>query len=361
MCLSTPTHLLVNDDIVHSPVHDLESFLWILIYYIADIVQRFASGQRSFNDECPDLEDSKDLPQLIEEMAFDEDKCKQSTSAGAADNNEDDGDSDDDAKSDATVRKSAKHEVGTESKIAASDDEAMIIDEDHLLKHIDEPRKDRQEHSSQRASKTDRPENEASSEVFGEKPDHKRKPSKQIDKEDGLKRYKSDAKEAEEISKIDYDKAEEDGITGIKDDEPSLKLNPQATVLAHEPVTRDFRTLLEPPLDNHIYSATREMLLEKLDSMISGNICMVPFYPLLCTLRSLAAEYYARSVRLHQEGATFSRDEIEEAFRRYLEAFQPNIPSEEDWRYMKRYMQSLREEYIARHLPSVAEAAKSVR
>lgn len=276
-------------NIPHSPVHDLESTLWILIYHIADTVQRFVTNARKFDEELPDLEDLRDLPQLIDEMPFP-------------------GSKQDPIDTDKEKEKGTKN--GENSQEAEAGDDEKVHE-------------------------------------------HKRKASKAIEKEGNLKRHRSDV-----ALQIDNDGEAhpgnddvEMGEAGILENTPySVPPDAELPPLPYEPLARELLKMLEPVPDAQTYAKTREFLLQNFDKMIESNVSLSPFRPLLRQLRQLAAEYYMRSVQMQRQDArnSFSPDEVEEAFARYLEAFRVNMPLEEGWWYMKKYIQGIQEAHSSR-------------
>lgn len=97
---------------------------------------------------------------------------------------------------------------------------------------------------------------------------------------------------------------------------------------------------------------TRIHLASKLPSFFESSPNLAPFHPLLTALYGLAEEYRVRSAFAFASGsdsedesekmspvpdAIFSQEGIEEAFARYLGAFEEYMPKEDNWLYMKLY------------------------
>lgn len=374
--MTTPTQLLLNHKhVVQSPVHDLESFFWLLLSNVVNIIQQFALGERNFiseDDDCPDLVDpevDEDLGGRMKNADLNDAGNPEAEVPGTTAETVDSFD----AKSDAPVRGKEKGSTG------ANEDTNMDVDDDKLgeAKGRSNPQdhyvvvegKDGEVQSQPAAN-----ENKKKSAEDLLQQDHKRKPSQDIVKEGDRKRSKSDqvsSDSPEEMAASNFDTStsntndaragkepspeEEDGVRKenakakkVKNKNRSRSSSSDLTAWAYEPVAKDLLSLLTPSLNMRIYVSVREMLLQKLDTMIEGNVSMAPFGPLLCALRSIAAEYYGRSLEMQRENSskTFSSDEVEEAFSRYLGAFQTYMPSEREWIYMKDYLHSLRDAYI---------------
>ncbi|KAI5119994.1 hypothetical protein M0805_004437 [Coniferiporia weirii] len=350
--VSTPVIILRGrEGITPSPIYDLESFLWVILTVATEIIVDHLMGKRTIKIDCPDLESD-------------------SESASG-----DEGNSGVDAEGKITEPKADRE---TEMDI---EDDADVKDRD-VPKSADNSIERKTEAMTLEGDKMDTDDSvpEAQAETIvgietnegGKEKDGKDKTNAGIqDEQESNKRKRSDTTTTEEIRRAKgKQRAVAEGESGIKADNtdnggisaprapasgsggegsgeniphPSRSSSPEPSIAFEEdPQALDLYNMLRVAKTTEAVVCIREMLLKSLDKMIGGSTNLGPFRPLLCALRAVAAEYYEKSVSMleNDKNAEFSKDEVEEAFARYLDAFDKNHPTENHWMYMQEHASS---------------------
>ncbi|EJD01840.1 uncharacterized protein FOMMEDRAFT_20617 [Fomitiporia mediterranea MF3/22] len=72
----------------------------------------------------------------------------------------------------------------------------------------------------------------------------------------------------------------------------------------------------------------------RLDELVAHSPGLAPFRSLIMELHALAGHYFVPDPTRETK---FSNDEVEEAFARYLDAFEKFMPKQDNWLYLKWY------------------------
>ncbi|KAH8114832.1 hypothetical protein DFH11DRAFT_128409 [Phellopilus nigrolimitatus] len=318
--VSTPTQLLEGrNNIRHSPIHDLESFLWVILSVATEIVIKFVDGEKKISLDCEDSDNEE---------------------AANNDEDEDESDVEEDGNSAEAVEGNPKDDPGKGGDSNAVNEDQMDTDDGQIQTDL------KGDGAADEKMDEDADDNEAS-EDESDQNEKKRKRSIESIKEKSekakgkMKAIVQDENEPEPGENADAERPR----TTVEDapNSPKTPSSPPSSPPSHllriaeDPHSRELRTLLGPFKHAGLFTMQRRTMFDNLDTMLEGNVNLAPVRPLLCALRALAAEYYVKCVALHERdsNAEFPREQVEEAFARYLKAFEAHMPTVTNWMYLK--------------------------
>ncbi|KAL5478481.1 hypothetical protein ACEPAI_2665 [Sanghuangporus weigelae] len=363
---SSPTSILTiqnRSEYVHSPIYDLDSFLWLLLFAATGTIGDYMSGRRKVR-----LDD----PEYLATRAAKEKKVaeeKQSYDPGPSSC----------ADKQATARCATVNEYRTKIDAAnpANSDRVHHIQTDGSA---DEPTDVDDENSAERAAESEdicgedmaskRTDVQSDSQNEREGMSEGREDAESHPQEKGAKGKQRATVESDDTeTDTDTDSDEDLGIWGpeeaphpavwyhkavgpgftvsvIKppeypppdDFEPPSK--PQYVAFEEDRMAHVIQTLLTPPdirlFAFYVYKPRRLHLITKLWDFVLGSHGLTPFRPLIHHLVIAGGELYVPEAEIAR-GREFSRDQIEEVFARYLGIFEKYLPEEENWYYLKEY------------------------
>ncbi|THH08225.1 hypothetical protein EW145_g2845 [Phellinidium pouzarii] len=340
--VTTPTQFLKGRaDMRHTPIHDLESFLWVTLSVAIEIIVDHVLGNKKVEIDFPDEEDD-DMPHGEEDDA----KVKTSTTSkyenAAEDNAENEVPMEVEDSTDSKAELSVEGEMIIATETNKTDEDAKMDTNDdddaeaQKVEAVSDEKMDEDEwmtDEGEEVRKRKRSETITQEKQMSKKAKGKQKATAESDsKQEGGSHNDREGSGAPKT-------IEKDGADAKPKPAPSQSPNePQYIAFENDKQTADLHDLLEQARTPETNPLTRNMLLNSLDDLLKEATNLAPFRPLLCALRALAAEYYAQCVSLYEndKNAEFSKDDIEEAFARYLDAFEKHMPTVDHWLYLKK-------------------------
>ncbi|OCB91608.1 hypothetical protein A7U60_g1146 [Sanghuangporus baumii] len=359
---STPTPVLGMDkrsDYVHLPTYDLKSFLWLLLYTATQIIGEYASGKQKVR-----LDD----PAYLAAKARKEMKDSGSAARDSGENAE----KNDPQQTDTVINRDPEGEKRFQATSGTV--VSMDVDTKNALETTVEQDKTG---SSSSADDVDVEMNEVNTQHnldIEPEEDKKRKRDDDADSEEDRKskgKQKADPQTHEQEEKeekeggLDSDE-EEDGVlnpphAGVyyfkvlgpglminvlkpfdfkppENFKPPLNGKPEYVAFEEDRMAHVIHMLLEPSSQTAFITAKpfRCHLIEKFEYFLFGSPALRPFYPLVMELYALNLNFYVPREEV-SKGREYTKDEMEEIFESYLQAFEKHMPEEEDWYYLKEY------------------------
>ncbi|KAL5514657.1 hypothetical protein ACEPAG_1973 [Sanghuangporus baumii] len=358
---STPTPVLgmeKRSDYVHLPIYDLKSFLWLLLYTASQIIGEYASGKQKVR-----LDD----PAYLAARARKEMKNTGSAARDSGENTEknDPGqtgtaiscDPESEKRSQATSVTAVNMDVDVESALEAT------VEQDKTGSNSGTDGADVEMHESN-------VQHELETEL---EEDKKRKRDDGADSEEDRKskgKQKADPEthetEENEEKEGGSDSDEEDGALNTPHPDvyyfkvlgPGLMINilkpfdfeppenfkppsngkPEYVAFEEDRMAHVIHMLLEPSPRTAFITAKpfRCHLIEKFEYFLFNSPALRPFYPLVMELYALNLNFYVPKEEV-SKGREYTKDEMEEIFQCYLQAFEKHMPEEKDWYYLKEY------------------------
>ncbi|KAL5497825.1 hypothetical protein ACEPAH_2756 [Sanghuangporus vaninii] len=360
---STPTSILTiqnRSEYVHSPIYDLDSFLWLLLFVATSSIGDYMNGRRKVKLDDPEYLDTR----AAKERKAAEEKQSYPPEPSSYDNKQ------------ATASNASANENRSEKINAPNPANSDRVDHAQVAESADEPLDGNGDNSAERAAES---EDICDEDMTSERTDVQ---SASQNEEEGMSEGREDAQpyvqgksaKGKQRATVESDNTETDSdddlaiwgpeeaphpaiwyhkavgpgftVSVIKppeypppdDFEPPSK--PQYVAFEEDRMAHVVRTLLIPAeirlFAFYIGKQRRLHLITKLWEFVLGSHGLTPFRPLIYHLMIAGGELYVPEAEIAR-GKEFSRDQIEEVFARYLGIFEKYLPEEENWYYLKEY------------------------